>query len=128
MYKIQFLSLALLACMIGACASGPVTIPDDLTPEELVQRGQEASDRSRYKQSLQYYEAILERFPSNIDMICAAEYEIAFIHYKQKKYAESEVEFRALLSRYDSTDAELLPQQFKILAEIVLAKVETLEN
>jgi outer membrane protein assembly factor BamD (BamD/ComL family) len=124
MYRIRFLSLGLLLFLIFSCASGPVDIPDTLTPEELIQRGQEASDRNRYKQSLQYYEAILERFPSNIDMICAAEYEISFIHYKQKKYDQSKAEFRALLDRYETLDAELLPQQFRILAEIVLTRME----
>jgi outer membrane protein assembly factor BamD (BamD/ComL family) len=124
MSRIHFLSLALLISLIFACASRPVDIPDDLSPEELIQRGQEASDRSRYKQSLQYYEAILERFPSTTDMLCAAEYEIAFIHYKQKLYDQSKAEFQALLDRYDTLDAELLPQQFKILSEIVLARME----
>ncbi|MDR2028184.1 MAG: hypothetical protein LBP93_01455 [Treponema sp.] len=128
MYRIKFLSLALPLFLILACVSGPVDIPETLTPEELIQRGQEASDRNRYKQSLQYYEAILERFPSNADMICAAEYEIAFIHYKQKKYDQSKAEFRALLDRYDTLDAELLPQQFRILSEIVLDRIEEQGN
>jgi hypothetical protein len=57
-------------------------------------------------------------------MICAAEYEIAFIHYKQKMYDQSKAEFEALLDRYDTPDAELLPQQFKILSEIVLTRME----
>jgi outer membrane protein assembly factor BamD (BamD/ComL family) len=128
MNRIRFLIPGLFLFLILACASGPADIPETLSPEELVQRGQEASDRNRYKLSLQYYEAILERFPFNTDMICAAEYEIAFIHYKQKKYDQSKVEFRMLLERYDTPDAELLPQQFRILAEIVLARIEEQGN
>jgi outer membrane protein assembly factor BamD (BamD/ComL family) len=124
MYRIRFLSPGLLLFLIFSCASGPVDIPETLSPEELIQRGQEASDRNRYKQALQYYEVIPERFPSHTDMLCAAEYEIAFIHYKQKKYDQSKAEFLALLDRYDTLDAELLPQQFRILAEIVLARME----
>jgi tetratricopeptide (TPR) repeat protein len=107
-----------------ACASGPIGIPDDLTPEDLIQRGQEASDRNRYNQALQYYGAIIDRFPLNIDMICAAEYEIAFIYYKQKKYEDAKTEFNALLAWYDTPDAELLPLQFRKLASIVLEKIE----
>jgi outer membrane protein assembly factor BamD (BamD/ComL family) len=114
-----------LMCVVLAagCLSGPV-IPDTITPAELVQRAQEASDRNRYKQSLGYYEAILERFPENDEYACAAEYEIAFIHYKQKRYDLAESEFRDLLARYDQTDAELLPPQYKILANIVMAKID----
>jgi outer membrane protein assembly factor BamD (BamD/ComL family) len=106
-----------------ACASGPINIPDDLRPEDLVQRGQEASDRNRYNHALQYYAAIIDRFDSNLEMVCTAEYEIAFIHYKQKKYDAAQTEFNALLVRYDSPDEELLPQQFKKLAGIVLEQI-----
>ncbi|MDR3146369.1 MAG: hypothetical protein LBU21_08830, partial [Treponema sp.] len=91
----------LLGVLLSACATGPAEIPDDAGPEELVQRAQEASDRNRFKLSLQYYQEILERFPSNIDFICAAEYEIAFIHYKQRKYNQARDELKALLGRYE---------------------------
>jgi outer membrane protein assembly factor BamD (BamD/ComL family) len=124
----QLAGAVLGAALLFACASRPVSIPDDITAEELIQRGQEASDRNRYKQSLQYYETILDRFPTNIDLICAAEYEIAFIHYKQKLYPQSRSEFEDLLARYDVPDAELLPPQFKILAEIVLEQLTEKEN
>jgi outer membrane protein assembly factor BamD (BamD/ComL family) len=112
-----------IGAMLSACATGPADIPGDISPEELIQRAQEASDRNRYKLSLQYYEVIPERFPSNIDFICAAEYEIAFIHYKQKKYAQAREELQALLRRYEGPDAELLPGQFRVLAEIVLKRI-----
>jgi outer membrane protein assembly factor BamD (BamD/ComL family) len=114
--------MAVLVILLG-CASRPVNIPDTITPAELVQRGQEASDRNRYSQALQYYEAILARFPTNIDAICSAEYEIAFIHYKQRKYETAKEEFNALLDRYNGPDAELLPPQFKRLTGIVLERI-----
>jgi outer membrane protein assembly factor BamD (BamD/ComL family) len=108
---------------LQACVTGPVNVPDDVSPEELIQRGQEASDRNRYNLALQYYEMIQERFPANTDFICAAEYEIAFIHYKQKKYAQAREELQALLGRYEGPDAVLLPGQFRILADIVLKRI-----
>jgi outer membrane protein assembly factor BamD (BamD/ComL family) len=107
---------------LGACASGPQPT-DETTPEELVQYAQEAMDHNRYKQALGYYELILERFPGNDYMTCTAEYEIAFIHYKQKKYEEARFEFQALLERYNTPDEELLPAQFKILTNIVLEQI-----
>jgi outer membrane protein assembly factor BamD (BamD/ComL family) len=107
-----------------ACASGPIEIPDDLTPAELIQRAQEATDRNNYKRALQFYEAVIERYPFNIDDICAAEYEIAFIRYKQKDYGAANTGFNALLGRYKGADAELLPAQYRILAELVLEKIK----
>jgi outer membrane protein assembly factor BamD (BamD/ComL family) len=127
----RFLKLSGLLFILTAvvsCSSGPAVLPDTITPAELVQRGQEASDRNRYKQSLQYYEAILKRFPWNNDYVCAAEYEIAFIHYKQKKYDQSKIEFQVLLDRYNTPDVELLPPQYKVLANIVLTKMERLKK
>jgi tetratricopeptide (TPR) repeat protein len=123
------MGLRIIPIMLGiAACTSMLYIPENLSPAELIQKGQEASDRNKYKQSLQYYEAIIERYPSYIDEICAAEYEIAFIHYKQKKYELAKSEFQALLSRYDTPDAELLPLQFKKLTEIVLAKIAAKEH
>jgi outer membrane protein assembly factor BamD (BamD/ComL family) len=107
----------------SACASGPIEIPADLTPAELIQRAQEATDRNNYSRALRYYEAVVERYPFNNDDICAAEYEIAFIHYKQKNYETAITGFNALLARYQGADVELLPPQYRVLAELVLGKI-----
>jgi outer membrane protein assembly factor BamD (BamD/ComL family) len=117
------LSLFILVSILS-CATGPVVIEENLTSMELVQRAQDAMDKYQYDRALQYYNAILQRFPDDMNMVCMAEYEIAFIKYKQKKYDEAKVEFQALLARYEGPDAELLPPQYKILAEKVLSKIE----
>jgi outer membrane protein assembly factor BamD (BamD/ComL family) len=114
--------LVLVVVAVG-CASGPENVGDTITPAELVQRAQESSDRNRYNQSLGYYALILERFPDRLDYVCAAEYGIAFLHYKQKKYDLAESELRKLLARYDGPDAELLPPQYRILSNIVIAAI-----
>jgi tetratricopeptide (TPR) repeat protein len=119
---------ALLVIGITACATGPQNISKDITAEELIQRAQEASDKNRYATALRYYEILLERNQTDIDWICTAEYEIAFIHYKQKKYVEAREELGALLLRYETPDAELLPQQFKRLSTIVLNSIEEKET
>jgi outer membrane protein assembly factor BamD (BamD/ComL family) len=126
--KLKYIALAVLMIVAVSCIStGPVEIPDGLTTAELIQRGQEASDRNRYNVSLQYYEAVLERFPYDIDNVIAAEYEIAFIHYKQKDYAQAKTDFNRLLAHFNTPDEELLPAQFKILSHIVLGKIAEIE-
>ena len=126
MYRLILISLIVVLCF-SACAS-TIIIPDDLSPAEIIQRAQEASDRNRYKQALQYYEALHERNPYNNDLVCTAEYEISFIYYKQKKYAQAKEGFNALLERYDAPGGEQLPQQFKLLAQKVLERIEEKEN
>jgi outer membrane protein assembly factor BamD (BamD/ComL family) len=117
-----------VAVLVASCVTKPVDIPEGLSQAELIQKGQEASDRNRYPVALQYYETIIQRFPYDIDGICAAEYEIAFIHYKQKKYDIAKIEFNNLLERYNTPDEELLPQQFKILSRIVLQRIADIES
>jgi outer membrane protein assembly factor BamD (BamD/ComL family) len=128
-----FMVMALVACALTAgaltsCASGPVEVPSGLTPAELIQRAQEASDLSRYDRARQYYDAILTRFPNDSENVCAAEYEIAFIHYKQKNYETAKSGFNKLLLRYNSPDAEALPSQYKVLAGRVLETIAKKEK
>jgi len=127
--KLKYIAFALLAALAVSCVStGPVEIPDGLTPAELIQRGQEASDRYNYNVSIQYYEAIIERFPYDIDSVIAAGYEIGFIHYKQKDYIQAKKELNQVLAHYNIPDQELLPAQYKILSNIVLGKIQEIEN
>jgi len=111
-----------------SCATSSERISADLSPAELIQRAQEASDHNRYITALHYYQALLERNPYTIDLVCTGEYEIAFIHYKQRKYELARSELSALLERYNTPDAELLPQQFKRLATIVLNSISEKEQ
>jgi outer membrane protein assembly factor BamD (BamD/ComL family) len=118
--------ILLLGCMLASCATGPVEIPQDMTAAKIIQRAQEASDTNKYKIALQYYETLKERYGDSGEYLCTAEYEIAFIHYKQKKYPEAQREFRNLLVRYEDVDAALLPPHFQILSEKMLARLAEL--
>jgi outer membrane protein assembly factor BamD (BamD/ComL family) len=119
--------LALSAALsIVACVTA-VKIPEGLSPAELIQRAQEARDRNRYGIAMQYYQTLLERNINNLDLVCESEYEIAFIHYKQKKYTPAKEGFFALLKRYNSSDREFLPPKFEILANKVLDSISKKE-
>jgi outer membrane protein assembly factor BamD (BamD/ComL family) len=112
-----------LAFIFSACAS-TINISENLSPAELIQRAHEAMDRNRYKTAIQYYQALHDRNQSNTDLRITAEYHIAFIHYKQKKYEQAKEELNAVLKYYDTPDEELLPQHFKKLSQIVLKSIE----
>ncbi|MDR2471541.1 MAG: hypothetical protein LBD09_05470 [Treponema sp.] len=119
------LSLA-FAAFLAACVSGPVTAPDDMPPAKIIQKAQEASDVNKYKTALQYYEILRERHGDTGEFFAVAEYEIAFIRYKQKRYAESRLGFMNLIARYGGPGGESLPPQFKVLSEKMLARLTEL--
>ncbi|MDR2943171.1 MAG: hypothetical protein LBV17_11330 [Treponema sp.] len=109
--------------LFSACASS-VNISEELSPAELIQLAQEALDKNRYKMALQYYQTLNERNRGNIDLVITAEYEIALIHYKQKKYQQAKNELLSVLEYFDTPDEELLPQHYKKLSKIVIERIE----
>jgi tetratricopeptide (TPR) repeat protein len=118
--------MALLLAVSG-CRSVPeiTEIDPDLSPDELFQMAQKAfADEDNYKAAIVYYQAFLDRFPGNISRGVEAEYEMAFIYYKQGKYEESKARFEALIERYEQEGAEVLPAWPRILAEKVLQSIE----
>jgi outer membrane protein assembly factor BamD (BamD/ComL family) len=106
-----------------SCQTIPKDIPTDLTPSELVQKAQDAADKNNYKSAETYYDVILERYPLNNEFVCISQYEIAHLHYKQRKWDLAKSELLALLDRYTKADAELLPAKYKTLSNIVLEEI-----
>ena len=122
-------ALALMTVLLlSACATGRLYIPYDLSPEELVQRAQEASDRNRFGQAKQFYEALLERNSHNLVWVVTAEYEIAFINYRQRNLAEAREGLNTLLERYEAPGGAALPEKFRVLAHVVLARIDERES
>jgi len=125
MKRFSLAAPALLAALaVLACATGRANIPYGLTPAELVQRAQEASDRNRPHQALQFYEALLERFPHEPAWVVNAEYEIAFIQYRHlRNFTEARQGLLAVLERYEAPGGEALPEKFRVLAHVVLERI-----
>jgi outer membrane protein assembly factor BamD (BamD/ComL family) len=116
-------SAALAASLFVACAGAPKVIPEDLSARELVQRAQESSDAYNYAGAKAYYEALGERFGSDPLYKTTADYEIAFIAYKQGHYAQAKEGFEALLARYAGPEGSTLPPRYSVLAKKVLGSI-----
>lgn len=126
MKKTLFLAVvALLLISLAACRTPPAPedIPEDLTPMEFFRRGQEATDARRWDTALTYYQVFLERNPNDLHYGPAAEYEIAFIHFKRGEYSVAERKFEELLARYESAESDSMPDWPRILSERVLYEV-----
>jgi tetratricopeptide (TPR) repeat protein len=125
--KLNKWHLILISLFIASCSSVP-NISETDSPAEIIQRAQEASDRNKYKLAQLYYEALLERAGSNIDLVITAKYEIGFVYYKQKKYKLAASELNEVLEIFDSPDAILFPKQYKVLTQIVLDRISEKEK
>jgi outer membrane protein assembly factor BamD (BamD/ComL family) len=121
--------LALLAPLVlSACVTNPGSIPKDLSAPELIQRAQDKADWNRYRSAAVYYQAVINRFPEDRENTVAAEYEIAYIHFKQHKWARAEKEFIAILERYKGTDADLFPPAYRVLSQERLKDIQARKN
>lgn len=114
--------LALIFFATG-CQSAPKHIPQDLTADELINLAQASYDKGNVKAAQAYYEAIIIRYGDQMDKLVEAEYEIAHLKVKQKKWQQAIPDLQRILSYYESDVTGVLPPSFKKLAELDLAKV-----
>ncbi len=115
--------------ILAGCATGEVTIEEDTSPEQIFQKAQEALDDNHYEEAVQYYTYFLENYPDDTSRVVAAKYELAFINYKQENLEEAQTGFKEVLSYYSApSQAQMLPEWPKVLAQDFLAKLKTKET
>lgn len=117
--------ILLLVLAAGSCSSTPETIPEDLEPIEYFQQAQKlAMEDNDYQNAIRYYRTFIQRHPDDIQNVVEAQYEIAFLYYKQGEYTRSKEEFNKLLSYYEGGGQNVLPEWPQILGQKILDKIE----
>ncbi len=114
--------IALSAATFFSCNSNK-PIPDDLTAKELIQRGQEAFEKGRNKQSLRYFSAVVERYGSDPALYTEATYEIGHLHMRSKNYTDAVETLEGLTKLYASYPVGSFPPAYEKLAKLELEKV-----
>jgi tetratricopeptide (TPR) repeat protein len=124
--KIIPTAVLLLSAMLllASCESAPEEIPDDLSKAQMFQRAQEEVDRGNYESAVRYYEEFILRNPDDPGSITEAEYELAFIAYKQDDYDRAEERFTDLVNKYDGENGSSLPEWPRILSLRLLEIIE----
>lgn len=117
--KAVVLLCAFLCAVMTACGTLPTNenIPPNLTPTELKQRAQEQFDKGNNRKALAYYEILLIRYGSDISVKTAAEFEIAHILIKQKKWAKADEMLEAIIARYESAGGAGITPKYYVLAK-----------
>jgi tetratricopeptide (TPR) repeat protein len=115
-----FTALALVAVLWSCKSTGPVDITG-LSPAEVFQRAQNASDSGDYRRALAYYEKFLAQQDVAADRAAWARYEIALLYHKMGDDNTALAKFDELLALYEK-DATL-PEGPKVLAAEVKAAI-----
>ena len=98
-------------------------IPEDLTAPQLLQRGQAYADASDYKNAEACYLATIDRYGDDTNTYIEAEYELAHLYMKMKKYDKARAVLEEILEIYDYATPGSLPAAYKKLAQIDMEKI-----
>ena len=126
--KSIFVALTFLAIIfVVSCASIPKDIPLELSAKELNQKAQECTAAENYAGAEVYYKTLIQRYGMDTSVLIPAEYELAHVYIKQKKYDKAKPVLERVLSYYE-VDNGSLPRQYQKLALVDLAKIPQEDN
>ena len=120
----RYLFLFLIPFLFS-CASIPKEekIPLDTEVIDLIQKAQEAFEINNYRGAKKWYEIILKRFGESTTVRVEAEYEIAHILIKQRKWKEAYSLLKRVIELYETKGGMKLPPEFYKLAKMDYEKV-----
>jgi outer membrane protein assembly factor BamD (BamD/ComL family) len=107
------LALASLAMLASCKSTGPVDLAG-LTPAEVFQHAQDASDSGDLRRALAYYEGFLAQPDITAERAVWARYEAALLYHKMGDDDTALGKFDELLAMYET--GTTLPQGPRILA------------
>jgi tetratricopeptide (TPR) repeat protein len=113
-------ALASMAALVSCRSTGPVDLTG-LTPAEVFQRAQDASDNGDHRRALEYYEGFLAQPGIDAERGAWARYEIALLYHKLGDDDTALAKFDELLALYETNPT--LPESPKILATNVKAAI-----
>lgn len=120
-FLLLFLTFALVSC---ANIPKAEEVPLDLSADEIIVLAQRETDKENYAGAMAYYEILATRFATDINTLNIAEFEMAHIYIKQKKYQKAHTLLNGILARFEGQGSALLKPEYKKLAEIDLKKIE----
>lgn len=111
------------ALLLLGCQTVPKNIPQDLSADELINLAQASYDKGNTRAAQAYYEAIIIRYGDQMDKLVEAEYEIAHLKVKQKKWQQAIPDLQRIRSYYETDTTGRLPPAFRRLVELDMAKI-----
>lgn len=121
--KTIFALFTLATLSFSACKSAPLEISDDMTYQELIQKGQDSYQNNKYDDAFTYYQAVIDRYGTNASAYVEAKYEIGHLYMKQNNYKKAQPIFEEIQDIFRNSLPGTLPAAYNKLSEIELAKI-----
>lgn len=119
------IALLLLALSVSiGCTSIPKTIEEDIPANTLFRLAQEAYGVNRYELATLYYDTIINRYYDTKSTRVAAQYELAFLYYKQNNITLAKELLEELLAEYQR-DSTNFPRWVAVLSNLVYEKINS---
>ena len=118
---ITFAAIVAAAALFISCRTIKES-PEDKTPAQIIQLGQNCIGVSDYKSAVFCYETAIERYGTDPAVYVEAKYELAHTYLKQKKYDKAYEIFDELLDLYDKYGTAL-PGAYKKLCNIGISQI-----
>lgn len=122
MKKLIFFTALFAASALFISCRTIKSIPEEKTPNQIIQLGQNCSTNKDYKSAEFCYETVIDRYGTDPAIYVEAKYELGHTYLKQKKYDKAYAAFTEVLSLYDSFGASL-PGAYKKLCNIGLSQI-----
>lgn len=129
--KHVFFPAIFVLCVVSfilSCSSIPKTLPEDTTAADLLVQALDLYDSGKYKAAEYYCNAAIARSTNDVQQLIPAEYELAHMYIKRKKWAEAKPIFERIVSYYQSPESYAYPQEYKKLSELELAKIPVTQS
>ncbi len=124
----KLIYLLLTVFIISSCTTTALVIDENLGSAELFQKAQKASNDKQYDTAIKYYEVFINKHSDDTQRLVEAEYEIAFINFKQGNLSKAKELFTALLDRYSGEGIQVLPAWPMILSKKLLKEIDSKEK
>ncbi|MDE7292243.1 MAG: hypothetical protein K2N58_09375 [Treponemataceae bacterium] len=117
-----FFRAAIIAMILFSCNSVPDEISEELDASQLIQLGQDNYDSGKYRAAEMYFNAVLERYGTDIKRYVEAKYELGHLFVKTKKYQNAYNNFQEILEIYENVPVGI-PGAYKRLSQLELEKI-----
>ncbi len=110
-------AFSILSTLLTSCYSVPSEVPEDMTPDQIINEAIAFGDNNNPAAAKFYFEALLDRYGTDSNYRVIGEYEIGHILVKQGKYSEALPYLYDVLYTCENDYYGSIPPKYHVLAQ-----------